>query len=97
LNKKIINGIGWNTLSVSIKAILLFIQMAVLARTLSTDELGIIVILNIIIGFSYLLADMGISSATIYSNNLTKRTLSQLQFLTISFGIILSKFFGYIT
>lgn len=90
VKNKIKSGLTWSTGSVLFKAILLVAQMILLARMLSSEELGQIVVLNVIIGLVYLLSDLGLTSAVIYDNKLPKATLAQLQAINIYFGLFLS-------
>ncbi|SQH77492.1 putative Colanic acid exporter [Shewanella benthica] len=92
MKENVKKGLNWSGVSVLVKAIVLFVQMVVLARVLPSEELGQVVVLNIIIGLVYLLSDMGMSSAVIYNKTLTESQLSQIQTINILLGVTLTIF-----
>lgn len=67
--------------------ILQFFTLAVLARLLSPSDFGLMGMVIVVIGFSQLFADMGISNAIIYHQNSTREELSSLYWLNIAAGI----------
>jgi len=65
-----------------------FVTLAVLARLLSPSDFGLMGMVMVVIGFSQLFADMGISNAIIYRQDATREELSSLYWLNISAGIV---------
>ena len=66
-----------------------FITLAVLARLLSPSDFGLMGMIMVVIGFTRLFADMGISNAIIYRQDSTREELSSLYWLNILAGIVI--------
>ena len=90
LKKQAIGGVKWTSLSTGVRSILQLIQLLVLARFLSADDFGLIAIVMVVIGFSQLFMDMGISNAIIHKQNITTEQLSSLYWLNIFSGAVLT-------
>lgn len=90
LKGKMITGVKWTSASSIITAVLQLLQVAILARYLAPSDFGVMAIVTVVIGFSSLFMDMGISSAIIHKQNITKGQLSSLYILNIFIGILLS-------
>lgn len=89
LKKKTLSGIKWTSFSSVAIAILQLAQVSILARYLVPSDFGLMAIVSVIIGFSALFMDMGISSAIIHKQDITYKQLSSLYWLNILAGIIL--------
>lgn len=87
LKKQAIIGVKWTSLSIGIRSVLQLIQLVVLARFLSADDFGLVAIVMVVIGFSQLFMDMGISNAIIHKQEITNIQLSSLYWLNIFSGI----------
>jgi len=83
------SGIKWTSISALFTTILQLIQLSVLARFLDPIDFGLMAILLIIMGFSYLFLDFGISNAIIQKKEVTPNQLSSLYWLNIFLGIII--------
>ena len=90
LKQQAIHGVKWTSLSTGIKSILQIVQLIILARYLSADQFGLVAIVMVVIGFSQLFMDMGISNAIIHKQNITDIQLSSLYWLNIFSGFILT-------
>jgi O-antigen/teichoic acid export membrane protein len=90
LKQQAIHGVKWTSLSTGIKAILQLIQLIILARYLSAEDFGLVAIVMVVIGFSQLFMDMGISNAIIHKQNITDIQLSSLYWLNLFSGTILT-------
>jgi len=66
-----------------------FVTLAVLARLLSPSDFGLMGMVMVVIGFGRLFADMGISNAIIYRQDVTREELSSLYWLNILAGIVI--------
>jgi O-antigen/teichoic acid export membrane protein len=64
--------------------------MAILARYLSPSDFGLMAIVTVVIGFSSLFMDMGLSSAIIHRQDISSEQLSSLYWLNIGSGFILT-------
>ena len=89
LRVKVISGVRWTLLSTIIITILQLLQLAILARFLSPSDFGLMALVMVVISFSQLFFDMGISDAIIHKQNISKTQLSTLYWLNILLGIII--------
>ena len=89
LKQKALNGVKWTSISSVIIAMLQLVQVAILTRYLDPSDFGLMAIVSVVIGFSALFMDMGISSAIIHKQDITKAQLSSLYWLNIFAGTIL--------
>ena len=90
LKKQAIGGVKWTSLSAGVRTVLQLIQLIVLARFLSAEDFGLVAIVMVVIGFSQLFMDMGISNAIIHKQNTTDIQLSSLYWLNIFSGMTLT-------
>ncbi|WP_415407157.1 MOP flippase family protein [Sulfurovum sp. CS9] len=90
LKKQAIGGMKWTSLSTGVRTILQLIQLIVLARFLSAEDFGLVAIVMVVIGFSQLFMDMGISNAIIHKQSITDVQLSSLYWLNIFSGMVLT-------
>jgi lipopolysaccharide exporter len=97
LRKEAIGAVKWTGFSSGVITLLQFLQLIVLSRFLTAEEFGLVAIVMVVIGFSQLFMDMGISNAIIYEQNITNEQLSSLYCLNIFSGIILTLFVFFIS
>lgn len=90
LKKQARGGVKWTVLSTGVRSILQIIQLIILARFLSAEDFGLVAIVMVVIGFSQLFMDMGISNAIIHKQNITEIQLSSLYWLNILSGAVLT-------
>lgn len=64
-------------------------QLVILAHYLEPSDFGLMAIVSVIISFSALFMDLGISSSIIHSQDITHEQLSSLYWLNIASGIFL--------
>ncbi|SEW14557.1 polysaccharide transporter, PST family/lipopolysaccharide exporter [Chitinophaga sp. YR573] len=86
LKEKAILGIKWTTLSSAIGALVQLLQVVILSRFLSPADFGVMAIAIFFIGFSQLFLDMGIPTAIIYNQQVSKQQLDSLFWLNIIVG-----------
>lgn len=85
-----VKGVKWTSLASIFRAVIQLIQLLVLARFLSAEDFGLVAIVTVVIGFSQMFSDMGISNAIIQKENITERQLSSLYWLNILIGLIIT-------
>jgi len=86
---KAITGIKWTTFASVINSTIQLIQLGILARLLDPTDFGLMAVVLVVIGFSKMFIDMGISNAIIYKQKITHKQLSSLYWLNIIIGIFL--------
>ncbi|SNR74773.1 polysaccharide transporter, PST family/lipopolysaccharide exporter [Lutibacter agarilyticus] len=89
LKDKTIKGVKWTTFGSVFNAILQIVQLAILARLLNPTDFGLMAIVMVVIGFSSMFIDMGISNAIIYKQKVSENQLTTLYWLNIAVGIVL--------
>jgi O-antigen/teichoic acid export membrane protein len=89
LKQKALNGVKWTSIGSLVVVSLQLAQLFILTRYLTPSDFGLMAIVSVVIGFSALFMDMGISSAIIHKQNISNRQLSSLYWLNIFAGIIL--------
>jgi len=88
LKKQAISGVKWTTISSIFNSIIQIVQLAILARILNPTDFGLMAIVMVVIGFSQIFIDMGLSNAIIYKQKITTEQLSSLYLLNILIGIL---------
>src|SRR6266540_948024 len=87
LTQRAIAGFTWAGISTVINTLVQFTQVAILARFLSPAEFGIVAVVQILVTFSTLFLDVGLSNAIIQQQDVTHRQLSSLYWFNISIGV----------
>ena len=83
LKQKAISGVKWTTLSTVVNAFVQILQISILARYLYASDFGLVAIIMVVIGFSQMFVDFGVSSAIIHKQDITKEQLSTLYWFNI--------------
>lgn len=83
-------GISWTLSSTITGAVLQTLQLAITVRYLSTENIGIIAIVNVLIAISNMLKDFGLSSFLIHKQSLNSNEQSALFWLTLSIGFFIA-------
>jgi len=89
LKNKVVSGVKWTSLSTIIVAILQVLQVSVLAHFLLPSDFGLMAIVMVVIGFSQVFSDMGISNAIIHHQDISHEELSSLYWLNIIIAVLL--------
>jgi len=64
-------------------------MMKILTRLFTSEEYGIIGLILIVLGFGRVFSDVGVSGPVIYHQNVSKRQLSTLFWLTFIFRFLI--------
>lgn len=89
LKQQALSGIRWTSVSSIVIAIIQLMQLAILAHYLEPSDFGLMAIVTVIIGFSTLFMDLGISASIIHKQDISHIQLSSLYWLNIASGIAL--------
>jgi O-antigen/teichoic acid export membrane protein len=87
LNKKILGGTGWTSVSVVVERILGIITIAFLARLLEPKDFGLVAICTIVLGIISSFTDIGFESAIIQRKTEVSSAATTAFFITIALGI----------
>jgi len=83
-------GVSWSAVATLFKGGLQLVQLIILARILTPLELGLLAMINIVIGFAQIFGDAGISNATIFHKELKRKQLSQLYSVNLILGCFIT-------
>lgn len=86
LKQQAFSGVKWTTLSAVFTILIQLIQLIILTQLLSRQDFGLMAIVMVVIGFSQLFVDMGVSNAIIYRKEITQKELSSLYWFNIAIG-----------
>lgn len=89
LKQKALSGIKWTSISSIVVTIVQIVQLAILAHYLEPSDFGLMAVVTVIIGFSALFLDLGISASIIHKQDITHVQLSSLYWLNITSGLLL--------
>jgi O-antigen/teichoic acid export membrane protein len=88
LKKQAVSGVKWTSIASIINAVLQLIQLIILTRILNPTDFGLMALVTMVIGFSEMFIDIGVSNAIIYKQEITTKQLSSLYWINIIIGII---------
>lgn len=83
LKQKTFSAVRWTTLAMVGKVGFQFLQIVVLARILAAEDFGLMAIVVAVISFAQIFSDMGVSSAIIHRQHITRERLSSLYWLNV--------------
>jgi len=92
LKQKALSGIKWTGVSSLLIAVFKLLQVCVLTRFVSQTDLGIVAIALLIISYSDIVADLGITSAVLHKQHITVKQYSSLFWINLSLSIFLTLF-----
>ncbi len=88
LRMQAVHGVKWTGVSTTSTTVLMYARLVVLARLLSPKDFGLMGMVMVIIGIGAAFADMGISNAIIWKQDVSSEQLSTLYWLNIIAGIV---------
>lgn len=88
LKDKAVNGVKWTSISSMLGATFQLVQLVVLAWFLSPEDFGLMALALVVIGFSQMFLDMGVSNAIIHKQDISKEELDTLYILNVCSGIL---------
>lgn len=87
LTRQTISGIKWTSVASIITTVVQLLQIVILAHYLNPTDFGLMSIVMVVIGFSQLFIDMGMSGSIIHEKRISHLQLSSLYWLNICSGI----------
>ena len=90
LKQKALTGIKWTSISAILSALLQFGQISILARLLDSQAFGLMALILVVVNFSELFMDLGITNSIIQKKNILTKELSSLYWLNIFLGIMIT-------
>jgi O-antigen/teichoic acid export membrane protein len=89
LKSKTIIGVKWTTFSTIVLALVGIIKISVLARFLDAADFGLMALVTFLLGFMDLFMDMGLTSAILHRQEISKNEYASLYWINIIFSFIL--------
>ncbi len=89
LKKQAIKGVKWATTSTIILTIISILKIAILTRFIQKSDFGLFAIVMFLLNFVNLFLDLGISSAIIHKQEISKHEYASLYWLNILFSLVL--------
>lgn len=89
LKEKAASGVRWNTISVVYRVILQFLRIAILTRLLDKSDFGLVAIASMVISFTDIFSDLGITVAIIHKQDISDKQYSSIYWLNIIVSVIL--------
>lgn len=92
IKTKALSSARWTSFAMLSKAVIMLLQMSVMARLLSKSDFGMMAMLTSIASIAQIFADFGISNAIIHKQNIDQKTLSSLYWLNVVSGALIMVF-----
>lgn len=83
LKQQTFSAVRWTTIAMLGKAILMLLQLVVLARLLAPGDFGLMALVAAVIAFAQIFSDMGMSNAIIHHQKISREALSSLYWLNV--------------
>ncbi|WP_153845399.1 MULTISPECIES: MOP flippase family protein [Sphingobacterium] len=87
--KSVIKGVKWTSFSTIILAVVAIAKISILTRYLNKSDFGLIAMITFILNFMDLFNDMGISTAILHKQNISKKEYSSLYWSNLGLSIFL--------
>ena len=89
LKKSFISGVKWNSVGITSRAIFQVLQISILTRFLPKEDFGLIAMALFVIQFSNIFLDMGLTSAILHKQDISKKEFSSIYWLNIFVSLTL--------
>ena len=89
LKEKTASSVKWNTIATFVTMTIQVLQLAILTRLLDKSDFGLIAIASMVISFTDLFSEMGITVALVHKQNITKEVYSSVYWLNIGVSIVI--------
>lgn len=89
LQASFLTGIKWTTIQQIAGALIGIVRLSILARLLEKETFGLFAVTLMIVGFSSVFSDFGISSSLYHAKNITRIQYSTLYWLNLIFSLVI--------
>lgn len=86
---QIFSGVKWTAIGSAVVAITAILKVSILARYLEKEDFGIMALISLVIGFMNLFSDMGLTSAILHKQDITKNEYASIYWLNAIISIVL--------
>jgi O-antigen/teichoic acid export membrane protein len=89
LNKQVHKGVKWTTVGTVVIATAAILKLSVLTRLLDKSDFGLMALVTFVMGFMNLFNDMGLTTAILHKQEISKKEYASLYWLNLLFSIVL--------
>lgn len=89
IGNQVKTGVKWTTVSTIVLAIVAILKVSVLARFLDKADFGLMALVTFVMGFMELFNDMGITSAILHKQDITKKQYASLYWINWLASIVM--------
>ncbi len=89
LRKQAISGSFWTTLSFATQSVIQILRLSILTRFLEKSDFGLVAIVTLVLGFTHIFADLGVSVSLYSRQDITKKEYSGLYWVALLLGVFL--------
>jgi len=89
IKQQAIQGVKWTTISTIFLAVTQLLKISVLARFLDKTDFGLMAIVVFVLNFTNLFVDMGLTSAILHKQNISKNEYASLYWINLLFSLLL--------
>ena len=88
LKKSAVSGVKWNTLSTVVCLLIQFLRLAILSRILAKSDFGLVATAMMVISFTDIFSQLGLSSGVIHKQNITDDQYSSLYWMNMGMSVL---------
>ncbi|HXS60903.1 MAG TPA: MOP flippase family protein [Candidatus Sulfopaludibacter sp.] len=89
LKKQVVSGSVWTTISFGAQSIVQILRLSILTRFLEKSDFGLVAIVSLVIGFTHIFADLGVSVSLYSRKTISKKEYSSLYWVGLLLGLFL--------
>lgn len=89
LKRQVILGLKWTTFATACIAIVAILKISILTRFLEKSDFGLMALISFFMGFMNLFSDMGLSTAILHKQHISKQQYASLYWFNILLCIVL--------
>jgi O-antigen/teichoic acid export membrane protein len=89
LKEQTANSVKWNTIATVFTMVIGILQVAILTRLLEKSDFGLIAIASMVIAFTDIFAELGITAALIHKQDISHNEYSSVYWLNLTMSIVI--------
>lgn len=97
LKRKAVSSVKWNTVATIFVTVVQILRLSVLTRLLDVSDFGLIAIATMVIGFTDIFSELGLTVAIIHEQNITQKQYSSVYWTNIILSIFVFTFLWIVT
>jgi O-antigen/teichoic acid export membrane protein len=89
LKKQAVSGTMWTAGATAARALIQVLRLSILTRFLEKSDFGLVAIVMLVLGFTHIFADLGVSVSLFSKQEITKKEYSSLYWVSLLLGLFL--------